>query len=203
MNKKETIFLAAALAVILIFGSAAYRALAPRAVPEPPPAAADAEPVPADDPASEPQPSAPADTAPERDAAPDFTVYDAEGNALRLSDLRGAPVLINFWASWCPPCRSELPEFDEAFAAYGDRVRFLMVDLTGGGETQEGAARFIAENGYAFPVYFDLAASAADANGIYSIPVTMTVDAEGNVVDSRIGALTGEQLTAMLDALVQ
>ena len=52
-----------------------------------------------------------------KQAAPDFTVYDAEGNAYQLSDFRGKPVILNFWASWCGPCKMEMPDFDEAYQA--------------------------------------------------------------------------------------
>ena len=59
----------------------------------------------------------------------DFTVFDAEHNELRAADLAGKPAIINFWASWCPPCCAELPYFDSAWAAHGDRIRFVMINL--------------------------------------------------------------------------
>ena len=184
MNRKEVVFLAAALVVILIFGGASYRMLAQRGTP------------------AAPETPETGQGTSEHTAAPDFLVYDARGEEVRLSDFARTPVVINFWATWCPPCRGELPEFQKAYETYGDRIRFLMVDLTGGSETQEGAEAFLAENGYTFPVYYDLDASAAGAYGIYSIPVTVTVDAQGKMADSRVGALTGEQLTGMLDTLL-
>lgn len=132
-----------------------------------------------------------ADAAQPENLAADFTVYDASGNAVSLSDLRGKPVIVNFWASWCPPCKAELPYFDEAFQQYGEDIVFLMVDLADGeSETQEAAARYVSECGYAFPVYYDIFGSAANAYQLYSIPQTVAVNAAGEQVFSRIGGLT-------------
>ena len=106
--------------------------------------------------------------------APDFTVYDADGKAVKLSDYVGKPVVLNFWASWCGPCQSEMPAFDAMYKKYGDRVTFMMVDLTDGSrDTVESAAAFIKARGYSFPVYFDTTLSAASTYGAYSIPMTV------------------------------
>ena len=81
--------------------------------------------------------------------APDFTVYDLEGNAHKLSDFRGKPVLLNFWASWCGPCQMEMPDFQKYYESHGDKVNFVIVNLTDGQqETVESASAFIAEKGY-------------------------------------------------------
>ncbi|MBP3544577.1 MAG: TlpA family protein disulfide reductase, partial [Lachnospiraceae bacterium] len=71
-------------------------------------------------------------TEPEKVPAPDFTVIDAEGNEVKLSDMRGKPVVVNFWASWCGPCKMEMPEFEEVYKELGDEVHFMMVNLTDG-----------------------------------------------------------------------
>ena len=71
----------------------------------------------------------PTETAPQ-DVAPDFTVTDADGNAVKLSDFRGKGVVLNFWASWCGPCKSEMPHFQTAYEQYGDEVHFLMVNMS-------------------------------------------------------------------------
>jgi len=134
--------------------------------------------------------------------APDFTVLTLEGESVSLSDFAGKPRIVNFWATWCPPCRSELPAFAAAWEEYGDEVEFMMVDLTDGGrETQETVEDFLAETGYAFPVYLDTTGQAANAYGIYSIPVTVLVDAQGNFVGGQVGALREDVLLRALDSL--
>lgn len=127
--------------------------------------------------------------------APDFTVYDAEGTPHTLSSFRGTPVVLNFWASWCPPCRSEMPDFDAAYAEYGDRVRFVMVNMTDGKrETVETASAFIEKQGYSFPVYYDTDMDAAYTYGVSSIPTSYFIGAEGAVTAWGMGALSAGDL---------
>lgn len=144
--------------------------------------------------------------------APDFTVYDASGNAVSLSDFAGQPVVVNFWATWCPPCKQELPEFDAASQEYGiaegdagtdGKARFLMVALTDGQrETKDTVDTFIAENGYTFPVYYDLDYSAVNAYGINSIPMTLFIDADGNLQQYYVGMIDGQKLQDGLAAIL-
>lgn len=133
---------------------------------------------------------------PEVTAAPDFTVTDASGNVVQLSDFLGKPVVLNFWASWCGPCKSEMPDFESAYVEYGNDIHFLMVNLTDGyQETVELAQEFINEQGYTFPVYFDTEnQNATITYGVFSIPTTYFIDAEGNFVAHAKGALDMETL---------
>lgn len=142
-------------------------------------------------------------TEPAKEAAPDFTVYDADGNGHSLSDFRGKPVVLNFWASWCGPCKSEMPDFEEKFQQYGGDIHFVMVNLTDGSrETVETASEFILDQGYTFPVYFDTAMDGAITYGINAVPVTFFVDAEGNFVARGQGALSAEALQQGIDMIL-
>ena len=141
-------------------------------------------------------------------AAPDFTVYDADGNKVALSDFKGEPVVVNFWASWCPPCKAELPDFEAAYQEVGtdsdsaEAVRFLMVNLTDGQrETLDTAGKFIADEGYTFPVYFDTDLDAAYTYGINSIPMTLFIDADGNVQDYAIGMIDEQTLRSGIEKI--
>lgn len=127
--------------------------------------------------------------------APDFTVLDEEGNSVKLSDFVGKPVVVNFWATWCGPCKSELPAFENACKTYGEDVVFLMVNMTDGvDETVEGVQEFLEENGYELPVYFDTEYSAAIAYGVSSIPMTVFIYEDGSGLGVYRGAISEETL---------
>ena len=135
--------------------------------------------------------------------APDFTVYDKEGNAHSLSDFRGKPVIVNFWASWCGPCKSEMPDFEEKYQQYKEDIHFLMVNLTDGSqETVESAQGYIDGYGYTFPVYFDTDYSGAIAYGVNAIPATYFIDESGSLVAYGKSAMSGETLQRGIDMLI-
>lgn len=133
--------------------------------------------------------------------APDFTVYDEAGNEVHLSDYRGKPVVVNFWASWCGPCRMEMPEFQEKHLELGGEVQFLMINMTGGRETVETARDFIAGQGYTFPVLYDTEGDAAVTYGAYALPTTYFIDAEGYAIAQARGAINSEALQAGIDMI--
>lgn len=130
----------------------------------------------------------------ELNIAPDFTVYDGDGNPVKLSDFFGKPIVLNFWASWCMPCKAEMPDFEEVYRERGDEIQFLMVNCTGGRETLDTAKTFIAESGYTFPVYYDTDLDASMTYGANSIPVTFFIDADGYLTAYAQGTTSTEVL---------
>ena len=135
--------------------------------------------------------------------APDFTVTDRDGNPVKLSELRGKPVVLNFWASWCGPCKSEMPAFEQAYRTYGESIRFMLVNATDGSrETVETARAYIDGRGYTFPIYFDTTLEASIDYGASSIPLTIFIDAEGNLVAYGAGALDAATLQRGIDMIL-
>ena len=142
------------------------------------------------------------DTSDNRNPAPDFTVYSMDGDKVSFSDFKGKPVVINFWATWCGPCQSEMPHFEEAYKKYGDDIHFLMINLTDGmRETPDTVMSFLDYFGYTFPVYYDIGYVASDAYGINPIPATFFIDKNGNLVSQQVGALSSTALERHLEAI--
>ena len=181
MNSKKTLILAAIALIALLAG--AYRLYGElESQPETVQLAA------------APRETAVATTAPAV-TAPDFTAYDLGGNPISLSDFFGKPIVLNFWASWCGPCKMELPDFQEVYDEVGSDVQFLIVNLTDGSrETVETASAYLHEQGYTFPAYYDTNLSAAIAYNVSAIPCTYFIDAQGCAVARSTGAIDAETL---------
>ena len=146
--------------------------------------------------------AAPEETEPPKVEAPDFTVENADGEEVKLSDYVGKPIVLNFWASWCTPCKSEMPEFNAAWEELEGEVQFLMVNMTDGArETVESAREYVEGEGFTFPVLFDTKSEAAIAYSAYSLPTTYFIDAEGYVTARAVGAIDGETLQKGLDLI--
>ena len=127
--------------------------------------------------------------------APDIAIQDQEGNMVRLSDFSGEPVVLNYWASWCPPCVAEMPEFEQLYQEYGTQLQFIMLnDTDGQGETVEHATQFVYEQGFTFPVYFDVNNEGARAYDITAIPQTFFIDRDGYIVSHTIGMIREKDL---------
>lgn len=126
--------------------------------------------------------------------APDFTVFDENGNEVKLSDFRGRPVVLNFWATWCYYCKEEMPDFNKAYEAYPE-VQFLMVNATDGvQETKEKAMQYVQDEGFRFPVVYDTEMNAVDAYYVSSFPSTFFIDSNGELITYANGMLDYDNL---------
>jgi len=131
--------------------------------------------------------------------APDFTLTSLEGETVSLSDYTGRPVLINFWASWCPPCREEFPELASAREAHADSG-FEILGVTSN-DSEDGARRFVADAKAEWPMLPDTGGATWAAYGGVGLPTSFFIDAEGIVQRVHIGPLNEEQLADQLSAI--
>jgi thiol-disulfide isomerase/thioredoxin len=140
-------------------------------------------------------------TAPQRGfLAPDFTLSTLSGDTLRLSELRGRPALINFWASWCGPCRAETPHLQAAFEAHADQG--LIVLGVNQMESPPDAARFAAEFGLTFPIPLDRDGDVSGVYGARALPMSFFVDADGVIRDVFIGPMSSGLIESKLQAIL-
>lgn len=150
--------------------------------------------------ATTPQPGA-ADVSDEEQEAPDFALEQLNGEAFRLSDHRGEIVAINFWATWCPPCREEIPDFIELQEEMEEDVLFVGVSLDEGGPEEVRA--FAEEFGINYPIVIDDGTVVEKYGPIAGIPTTFLVDQGGYVRLQAMGQLTEEKLRPVLQALAE
>ena len=123
--------------------------------------------------------------------APDFTLQDLNGQSVSLSSFRGKPVLLNFWATWCPPCRKEMPELQEFHRRYGDQVVLVGVNW---GEGTSTVKRFLDQLGVSYPNLIDERGTAFVLYRLTGIPESYFIDPEGYLRGAWIGPLTAEEI---------
>lgn len=124
-------------------------------------------------------------------AAPDFTLKDLNGNTVKLSNFRGKPVYLNFWASWCPPCKAEIPEIQKFYQQNKDKVAVLAVNITFNDKVSD-VVNLLKTNNANFPVLLDANGNSpvADAYQVYGIPVSFFIDKNGIIRATHVGGMT-------------
>ena len=136
--------------------------------------------------------------------APDFTLTDQFGNSHTLSDYEGQTVFLNFWATWCGPCKMEMPDIQALYEEWGENAGDLVVlGVAGPDIGQEGSAEdiaaFLEENGYTYPVVMDDTGALFYQYGISAYPTTFMIDPEGNVFGYVQGAVSREIMDDIVD----
>ncbi|HET7815883.1 MAG TPA: TlpA disulfide reductase family protein [Candidatus Baltobacteraceae bacterium] len=130
---------------------------------------------------------------------PDFSIPVTAGAPTVLSHLRGKPVVINFWASWCPPCTQELPYFQRLQDEYGTRVRIITIDWN---EDAQTARTYLRSNHYSLPLVLDSDSKIYAAYSLTKVPDTIVLDANGNVTYVSVGGLSWDELAGAVDPLM-
>ncbi|MFC1898978.1 peroxiredoxin family protein [Chloroflexota bacterium] len=133
--------------------------------------------------------------------APDFQLQNLQGETISLGGLQGSPVLINFWATWCPPCRSEMPYIQEIYEDWADEgLVVLAVNIE---EDHKTAEEFMQDNNLSFTVLLDESREVAGSYGISGIPTTFFVGINGMIQDTHIGAFSNtEQIESILNRII-
>ena len=191
MGKKSTVILGVALVVILAAAGFLYTRLAPG--------------VQHDQLAQEPSQSEGSSSSSSQQAspAPSFPMEDSQGNTVQLSDFLGdKPVFLNFWASTCSPCKQEMPDIQALYEQYGEQIHFVLVNVGSAmKDTREKAESYLTEQGFTFPVYYDVDYQAITTYGINSFPFSIFIDAQGNLVTYGQGMLSAELLQKGLNLI--
>jgi peroxiredoxin len=121
--------------------------------------------------------------------APDFTLADIDGKPISLNDYRGKPVLINFWASWCPSCIEEMPYLQQVYSQQSKNgLVFLAVNIQ---ENPAKVSEFFSNNAISLPVLFDFTGGTSGKYGVSSIPSTFFIDGSGVILQKVVGAFPG------------
>ncbi len=142
--------------------------------------------------------SEPAVSAASRSVAPDFTLHTADGQKVRLQDLRGKVVLLNFWATWCPPCKAEMPDLDALHREYGASQGFTVLGVNME-ESAEVVAAFAQERRISFPLLLDTDGQVSGKLFVVrSLPTSMIIDREGYIRDVWTGQISKEAMLARL-----
>ena len=132
----------------------------------------------------------------------DFALLDREGNEISLSSLQGKVVFLNFWASWCGPCKVEMPHMQKVYEEYKDKdVVILAVNITASEKDGiKGVTSFLDENKYTFPVVFDMDGSVSTKFRVSGIPTTYIIDKDGIIVNRVTGALSEDSIKEQIEA---
>jgi cytochrome c biogenesis protein CcmG, thiol:disulfide interchange protein DsbE len=133
--------------------------------------------------------------------APDFVVETMQGDTVRLADLRGQVVLVNFWATWCPPCRVEMPGFQRVWEDYGDRG-FVIVGLSVDQGVRSDVVRWVEQRGLTFPIAFAPGSVTRAYGGASTLPTSILIDREGRIAHRVQGYYAEPALRAAVRRLL-
>jgi thiol-disulfide isomerase/thioredoxin len=138
------------------------------------------------------------DLSKETDEAIDFELMDLQGRVHTLSEYKGKIVFLNFWASWCGPCRAEMPSLQKLYESW-DKTRFIMLAVNVG-ENEDRVEKFARENGYTFPILLDLESKVAAKYLVRGIPITFLINEKGMIIAKLPGSRewTLEEIQAIL-----
>ncbi|GAC91453.1 TlpA family protein disulfide reductase [Anoxybacillus sp. LAT_35] len=126
--------------------------------------------------------------------APDFELMTLKGKKMKLSQFRGKKVILNFWASWCPPCRAEMPEMQRFYEQYGQHVAIVAVNLTNKEKNHQAVETFINEKGVSFDIMLDEQGTVSKTYEVITIPTSYIIDEQGVIRSKHVGPLSYDMM---------
>ncbi|HSJ38340.1 MAG TPA: redoxin domain-containing protein [Planococcus sp. (in: firmicutes)] len=126
------------------------------------------------------------------DFAPDFELVTMDGETVRLSDYRGQRVFVNFWATWCPPCRAEMPDMQKLYEEQDVPVEILAVNLTASERSEDDVAEFVQDFGLTFPILMDINSEVVEKYKVQAYPTSYMIDTSGRISFVAPGAMNME-----------
>lgn len=136
------------------------------------------------------------------DEAPNFELVTLEGEKVQLADLQGKKVFLNFWATWCPPCKEEMPEMQEFYDDYQEEVEVVALNATGTERKEEDVSDFIDEYGYTYPVLLDETGDVTETYKVFSMPTTYFIGTDGTIQkQTHIGPMDYDFMVETMEEL--
>jgi peroxiredoxin len=137
------------------------------------------------------------------DLAPDFTLTTLDGEEVKLSDYQGKKVILNFWATWCPPCKAEMPHMEQYYEknAKKEKVEILAVNLTSQDEGEKAVQQFVDGYELTFPILMDEKGDIGDEYRAFTIPTTYMIDTNGLIQHKIVGPMNEEMMGKMVEGM--
>lgn len=136
----------------------------------------------------------------EKEQSPEFTVNLFSGGIFNSADFKGRPMVVNFWASWCFPCREEAPRLEKSYQHYKDKgVGFVTIAIQ---DTEEKAREFVEKYGLTIPTGLDVDDELSKLFSVFGLPTTLIIDGQGLIQYTHLGAITEELLADEIDKIL-
>ena len=134
--------------------------------------------------------------------APDFNLKDQYGVVHSLENYKGKVIFLNFWATWCPPCKKEMPDIENIYKEYGENKKDVVI-LGVNSEKENEVKKFLKDEGYTFPTVIDENSEVMRKYFIQAFPTSFVIDKEGNVYGYVMGGLTKEQIKQVIEEVLK